>query len=295
MLDNDPHVTITFEGLMLFCHNKAGHLEAAVLECPEHKLTVKIQQTTIDPTTKEIIGSETIWNKSFSDPTSSLSEIGVEVKSAGKRALSLYTNSQVNFDRAEDSGDPKDFRWLLNLEGEEFGNQKLKNVKGGPLAPIITVTDGKVYSDCLSDVKFKLYSPNNSGFQDQLVGRIAFKVGVDINLEELEGESVSLSFKGAENEKVPPLKRDQSTRYLIAFNNRCSDTEKPEVGTDFRLVFDRVSNASGDKFDLQRVVENGGRSAAEDTFPGNPDFSLDLQDLPCMGGFLGDTEGFSSL
>jgi hypothetical protein len=85
-------------------------------------------------------------------------------------------------------------------------------------------------------------------------------------------------------------------RYQITFENFCPPSEETRDGTDFRFVYDVISNGDEnrveERFDLQRVVENDGRGNAEDTLASNPDFSLDMFPQPCVGGDAGQGDGF---
>jgi hypothetical protein len=99
-------------------------------------------------------------------------------------------------------------------------------------------------------------------------------------------ESVVLSNEDSSSNKVE-LKNQPGTRYLINIENICPPDKESTGGTDFRFLFDAVSSSDKgevERFDLQRVVENGGRGMSGEVVAGQSSFSLDSEVQACMGG-----------
>ncbi len=304
-----PDVTITFAGLLLFCLNQKSEFEAAVVPCPEHELLIDVQEITIDEDSGEEKRSRLKEHNLDLDKN-----IYIEVINSDSHKVELYQNNNIQFDRKLDSGDPKDSRWVIDLKSSEFNLKssefnpgeesnnagsnggdlvKVKGEHAKKLDPIITVTDGLVYTEKRSDVKFAVIPVNGQPRQPQLLGRIAFVVGLEISFKDTNGDALLLSNEGSKNQLE--LKKKPGIRYLITIENLCQITPGQGEGTDFRFIFDAVRNRRGDVFDLQRVVENGGRGNTDDTLPGHPDFSLDAEDQPCMGGMVSFDSSFSDL
>ncbi len=304
MLEQKTTVTITFAGLALFCfkgerndnsEKTYSEFQAAILQCPKHELVIDALEIALDPKTGEQIGS-----KLLSHSLNKKQNIKITAEKPKTERVKRHENRGVEFDLERDLGDPKDFRWIVDLEGEKFDNQKLQ-LRPHPsvaspkqLGPLITVSSGVVYTAKRSDEKFALISMNNSARQPRLLGRIAHKIALDIVCDDRNGGAVRLSNAGSGN-ALPPLKAEPNKRYLIAFDNVCPPSEELREGTDFRFIFDAASNQTGERFDLQRVVENGGRGNIEAGLPGHSDFSLDSEPFVCMGGLLSLTDGFPDM
>lgn len=291
MLEQDPSVTICFAGLELFCINKKNEFQAAVVQCPDHKLIINVQEITLDE------NGEPIKSKLLAHSLDDQRNIKITAEKSETPGIEKYENHSLDFDPELDHGDPKDFRWIIDLEGKKFGGQKLKlkphDSVAAPkqLGPVITVSHGKVYTEKRSDEKFAVISVNNGARQPEFLGRIAHRIGMDIRCDDQNGGAVSLSNTG-DNNGLLTLKAESNKRYLITFDNLCPPSGEPREGTDFRFIFDAVSNQNGEQFDLQRVVENEGRGGIGEMLSRNPDFSLDGDAQACMGGTLGQTDGF---
>jgi hypothetical protein len=60
--------------------------------------------------------------------------------------------------------------------------------------------------------------------------------------------------------------------------------------TDFRLFYEVLNDPDGQQFDVQRIVENGGRGDPRAFLPSNKDFSLDNYPQVCLGCYLSESE-----
>jgi hypothetical protein len=296
MLENNADVTISLGGLALFCINKEKELEMAILQCPDHELLIDAYEITIDEVTGEHKRSRLIGP----NPLDMERNIRIEVKNSKHQKIDRYINEQFEFDHERDLGDPKDFRWMVDLEGKMFGGRKLGRrhpISGADpkrLAPIITISDGVIYTRQRSTEKFAIISLEDDPGQSQLLGRIGFVVGLDISFKDRDGGEVLVSNENSRN-SLPPLRNEPGKRYQIIIENLCELAGEPREGSDFRFFFDAVSHENGERFDLQRVVENGGRGDFTDTLARNREFSLDSGMQVCNISFLSQTKSILSL
>ncbi|MGH9840000.1 MAG: hypothetical protein ACREEM_14545 [Blastocatellia bacterium] len=284
MLYDDPTVSISLSGLMLFCINDKKHCEVGILRCPHHDFVMDIQKVTTNPRTGETQSSLE------SHPLSLDRDIVITTGSDSEKGVEQHTNKARTFDRKNDQGDPTDFRWVINIEGEAFKNKKhskrppARGVKD--LTPKIYITGGKLYTEMLSDEHFIVESLTDADHKVSL-GRVAFKIGLDIISPE-----VILHNKGNEAESKT-LKKASDTRYLITFDNVCPPARNTGDSSDFLFFFDAVSNVENERFDLRRIVKHGGRGEIGRLAPDNNGFSLDDHGQICLFAFMSQSKGFT--
>ncbi len=291
MLEDKPNITISFAGLMIYYikKDKEGEdkeLQVAIVNCPDHEPIIDIHEITMDEKTGEYEGSRLIHQSRV--------DSNINIKNSESNRVKQDIYDQVVFDRKLDLGEPRDFRWIINLEGEEFGGKemKIKAIPGAPpkrLGPIITIKDGVIYTERRSDEKFAVISLCNTESKPKYLGRMAYRVGVDIILN--NGAVVVLR-TGNPADELPALENKPLTKYHINIENICHPTEPRREGTDFRYIFDVVRNEDDERFDLLRIVENRGCGGVEDFLAGRADFSLDSDMQPCNGAGFSGTDGF---
>jgi hypothetical protein len=296
MLEQNPTVTISFAGLALYSVTKKNEFQVAILQCPDHELVIDVLEIALGENGEQIESKLLVSNRLTDEQN-----IRITAEKPKTTGIEKYENHSVEFDPTRDLGDPKDYRWIINLEDKKFGGHKLKlkppasETEAIRLGPVITVAHGKVYTEKRSDEKFAVISLDKSDHEPPLLGRIAYRIGVDVTCDERNGGAVFLSKVGDQNQPLP-LMAKPNKRYQITFENFCPPSEETRDGTDFRFVYDVISNGDEnrveERFDLQRVVENDGRGNAEDTLASNPDFSLDMFPQPCVGGDAGQGDGF---
>src|SRR6266700_1565080 len=113
---SDVTVKISFYGLLAMCLDEQGKAEVGVLLNPYHEATMVIDKITQKGTTTSSYAlkpGNDLW-------------IGPE--NASRIGASIYQNEGVRFDRQADTGDPEDFRWVVDMEGREFHDRVLSLV-----------------------------------------------------------------------------------------------------------------------------------------------------------------------
>ena len=160
-----PNVTIVLRGLMVF-HPDPGrkYFEAGILPSPGHRFRVEVREKTsgvstfwlpLPPVTDLVNDS---WSLEFTSPV--------------KRGISLYRGGA--FDRKAGIGDPKDFRWAVDIEGSEFYNQQVA-IKENQLGPILRMTSGEFYTKGKSRPVMRRQGDGTF----QLFGSIAEEIAAD--------------------------------------------------------------------------------------------------------------------
>src|SRR5262245_8884357 len=288
---SNPTATISFAGLMLFLINPKKECEVAIVPCLNHELIIDILKITIDENGSPL--------KSESTSHSLATKRNMEITAEHSLDSGVREYKGVEFDRENDVGNPKDSRWLVDIDGDKFGNQMLRlspheyvePERRKSLGPYIIVTNGIFYTENISDEKFVSIALHDAARLPQFLGRIAYRVGLDIVSEERDGSVVMLSNAGEPSNTIE-LKKLPNTRYLITIENVCPPSEESRGGSDFRFIFDAVSNSKNERFDIQRVVENRECRKDEEFVSSNTDFSLDAVPQACMGGWLRKTDSF---
>src|SRR5215469_3627087 len=106
-------VTIFFEGLLALCLDGNHQMEVGALRNPHHELTIEIRTIQGDHST------------TVRYPTDPDQDVWIETSKKSGSRVALYENQDIAFSRADNKGDPEDFRWVTDLEGTEFHNTKL--------------------------------------------------------------------------------------------------------------------------------------------------------------------------
>lgn len=128
---SDATVKIFFYGLLAMCFDEQGNAEVGVLRNPDHEATMVIDKITPKGTTTSSYAlkpGNDLW-------------IGPE--SASRTGASIYQNEGIKFDRQADTGDPEDFRWVVDMEGKEFHDRMLSLAPNRKmLAPLLHISGG---------------------------------------------------------------------------------------------------------------------------------------------------------
>jgi hypothetical protein len=286
-------VTISFSGLALSCINKKknNRYEFGILGCERHNPVFDIQKIYLDPKTMIPISSRLMPHSlSLAD------DIEIEVVNPGQVGVSKHEKG--DFDRLNDKdkygnekNDLEDFRWIVDLEGEEFHNKKLEIKDRSKLKPRIFINSGTLYSEKITDEIIALV-PVNHKSKIKPLGRVAFKVGLDIKRSNAEESGVILRNKNNPDNFVElrsRLNENPLKKYQITIENLCYESGDGG-GTDFLLFYDVIRDPDERKFDLQRIVDNGARGNPGITIPDRNDLSLDTPPLNCFTVFLGQTD-----
>lgn len=238
--------TIWFSGLALLSINEQqqNRCEFSLLRCDSsHRPNLDIQEVYLDASGAPISSQLVPHSLSLEGL------ISIEANLSTAQGVSLYKPT-AEFNRLADQGDEEDFRWIPNIEGQEFHNTDLQIKPAAEIDPILVVSDGSLYTLRKTDEKFARMSvgPNPSLVP---LGKIGYKIGIDITCH--NNGSIVIS-NGSETVSLPKI---LNVRYMITVENHCTVPDDSFVGTDFQLFYDVLEPPPHGKFDLRRMIDNG--------------------------------------
>jgi hypothetical protein len=287
-------VTLSVAGLALACINrrKLNRCEIGILRCDRHKPVLDIQKIELDPESGQPLRSSLIPHSLNLDEDISINVVypDTDEKAPCQRGTTLYTRREFN--RLDDTGDDEDFRWIADLEGEEFHNRKLKIRHRSKLKPTLFIGNGILYTRQKTDESFARVSVKGRQSPAAL-GKLAYGINADITCLD-KGEIIvsNCSESGLPEQNarcLVRLPRGEHIKYLMTIENHCQLADEAE-GTDFRLFYEVLKDPERKQFDLRRIVETGCYAAPEETIEERKDFSLDGFPQNCITAFLGSTE-----
>lgn len=260
----DTGVTITFAGMVFFKRNDQKQCLAHLLPFGNHRLMIDVQEITFDPDTG--VPTQATKRGLKLDPTGNILIRGVKQKANGAPLwVTLFLNGQNVLDKMDPQTDKRDFRWTLNLYRPEFGRQPQARPDLERRMQTVYITNGVMYTEKLTDEIFASESLNNNNSRTP-IGRVAYRVGVDIKLE--KGDAVCLSnyalrAEGQQQNREAQggelrLEFKEGTRYQVTIENLCAPPFPPPPmasRSDFHAYFEQVLTGSKEKFDLVRLVE----------------------------------------
>lgn len=290
-LDNNATVSFCFTGLGLICINKDGKLQVGILECPDHRHELVVDIQGITTTSDNDLTSEVIPHQLNFDQN-----LRIEAVNPSSPGAKTHPEDKGPLDRKNGQADPRDYRWIVDLEGEAFRNQPVvfPPLVKDPIAikPVITISDGVLYSEQRTDKQFfsvpteaQVTSSELNEDAPNFLGNVAFKVGFDIVCED-KPESGVLFKNGAGDKPLLELRREmdgkQYSQFLITVKNECDIRSNPDGHSDHTLYYKAVSYQGGEEFDLRRK-DTGDN-------PGNP--GTISGELVCNFAFLSQFDGF---
>ena len=286
-------VTVSIAGLGLACINKhkRNRCEIGILRCDRHKPLLDIQRIEYGTDGKPLRSS--LVPHTLNRDEDILIDVIFPDDGGGSRCENgVSTFTRREFNRLDDTGDDRDFRWVPDLEGPEFHNGKLTIKNDKKLQPTIFLTDGILYAREKTDEVFARIVTNGQAPAVAL-GRVSHGINADISCQ--KGGAVRLSniFESESQERggqcSVTLKHGEGIRYLISIENLCELADESE-GTDFRIFYDVVMDPGKLQFDLRRIVETGCYAAPVEALQDRNDFSLDGFPESCVTVFLGRTD-----
>jgi len=198
-----PTVTVVLKGLMVFHPDPAReYFEAGILPAPGHLFRIVVREKTNS-------GVST-----FSVPLPAVADLvndswSLEFTSPPKRGISFYQGTA--FDRKAGIGDPRDFRWAVDIEGTEFYNQQV-TIKENQLGPIVRLTSGEFYTKARSRPTMRRQGDGSF----QYFGSVAEEIAADFRI--MRGDVVLRSAKSGK--ELLRLPRKPATTYEIIFENQ---------------------------------------------------------------------------
>ena len=275
----DTGVKITFSGMVFFQRNAQKQCLAHIIKFGTHRLMMDIQEIEFDPLTGLPVRASSVDLGHIFDPSKNIFVTG----GAGNgNWVKLFLNGQDVLDKEnpQTEEDEKDFRWLLNICGDEFGRQSEVRPNYDMIKQTIHLTKGVIYAEKLTDIAYESRS-----FKDgtvRYIGRAAYSVGVDIKLEG-EGDAVCLSNSPTQamNGEGLKLEYKANTQYRVTTSNLCRPPYDPSpIGShsDFYAHFKNIFTQSNEMFDLV-PLDRG--TAMTDTIQ-RRNLTLDSDQMNCL-------------
>lgn len=197
-----PTVTLVLRGLMVFHPDPAReYFEAGILPAPGHRFRVEVREKTNSgvstyfvplPPVSDLVNDS--WSLEFTNPP--------------QRGISFYQRGA--FDRKAGIGDPRDFRWALDIEGTEFYNEQV-TIKENQLGPILRMTSGEFYTRAKS--RSMMRKQGDGTFHH--FGSVAEEIAADFSIT---GDVVLRSAKSGQ--EILRLPRKPATTYEIILENQ---------------------------------------------------------------------------
>lgn len=269
---SEASVTVTFEGLLALCVNDKNQAEIGALRNSHHELTMEVNTITRQRDRER--------TSTVRLPVKVNEDIFIEAVNASKPGVSLYKNEGIVFNRADGTGDPEDFRWVMDLEGPEFHNRKLTITRPEMLRPRIFIPTGTLYTQEIDSQPMGLTAAGDDLHWTYL-GKLAKIIAADISFG--AGDEVIVR-SGVNGSNAIRLKRQPGTRYAIAIKNT-RHTMTGIARNDFHFWYDALQDNTGKMFDLRNVVLNTGAAFPVRYLDGFPE--------SCLGGLLSRTRSLS--
>lgn len=239
-------VTVFFEGLMICCFNDSeGRFETAIVRRENHDFSVRI--------VKYADGNKVEDNEYKNIPTQN---VKFEINGKGNTEVNGFSKYQTGtFDRQdEQTTDPNDIRWLVDLEGEEFYNSKVE-----PTGESLSVHNMPMQTVFVKNAKFsvtQLTAYNSDKIEDdengnelkrEFFGKYGYVLSAVINADGAE-----MNFQGSGIPDMAVNRDDGFTYKVFITNTREGGDENHELPVYYRIV----RHPSGKQFNLERTYEN---------------------------------------
>lgn len=201
----DPTVRIVFTGLLTFCHNKpSGDCEVGVHNASDHFLHVMVWEN-----------DQLVQNWTGHAATIATQSYFVYGRGPSVGPVGFYQPTTA-FNRG--SGQPRDFRWIVDLENSEFygyrgGRRSLPKV-GQIVKPRVRLNTGLFHTAWRTCREFQRQDIHASNGSIIPMGSIASYLGVNIKLG--TSDSAVISLPGYSNPMITAQKK-----YYILFANTC--------------------------------------------------------------------------
>lgn len=269
-------VKVMFEGLMALSHNKKeDQCEIGILSTPKaietcHQLMIRVTKTSP-------AGASVLFDTALTAALSpQLSLFELDATSPANPGVSFRRHRQGPINRLTSPPPDDDFRWVVDLQSDEFHGKDL-TPRLEHFSPVLIVKHGEFYT---AELSRSLKRIKGNGAKESF-GKIATVIGADIFLDE-NSEAV-LKLGNGSNNVYLSLRKEAETSYEIFIDNLCPEPADPSVTTnlessDFSLYYDALILPDGQK-EHKLVVDD-----SEGAFP-----EVDTDENPCSGTFLGDT------
>lgn len=216
-LQDNPTVTVTFEGLMLLAFQEGlaaerkGHCQIALLQ-PDERHCLKVTGTMAS-------GQPIVFPKNIAG------DLLLEVPDRRCEGVSVH---EGNPNDAEDHDN--DFKLLIDLQGEDWHGGKPLQIRPGKIRQSMFVQHGLFYTAKKQMVRV---------FQGGIFKReaeIARKIGCNLYLK--AGEKAILRFGAGDQDRIE-LSCEPGASYRIRVSTRCDPADSPD--NDFRHYYDVIT------------------------------------------------------
>jgi hypothetical protein len=224
-----PHKTridLNFRGLFLLCFGENNsRCEAGVVNVQDHCLKITVKRLTlIEKVTHAVLPAELLTE-----------DIHFEILNRPER-VEIFKGSE-NFPRRSE----EDFRWIVDLEGDEFHGRKLQ-IKQDAAIQRVVVHHGQFYAR--ENHKVEIKPPESLAFSASITQKVGCRLKVS------QGEKAVLRFDKKRQLEFPQL---DNTSYEIDIENLCMPAEGPSISSeagDFRHLYDVLMVDDSQQFDI---------------------------------------------
>lgn len=284
---------VTVAGLALFRMTGRGNTrqcEVGILQCDNHTLELRIEEIILEadgitPQRSRVIDPKFDLDKDIFIRVNDPLDDGVIAYKRDRPGRQPSTKNQK-------LDDVEDFRWIVDFTSPDFND--------GPITPVpdlANTTSPKAFKPKIHFANGTLYTAaiTPDYFARELVtdrtdrrfiGQVGFRAGLDIKCGDEDNSGIELGNQGCAPQFLAkrPHRNKPRVRYEISIENICPvSAEMMAEGSDFRLYYDAITTADHKRFDLRKVVPNGGDPNKALRAP-HTDFSLDGIPLACNPG-----------
>jgi hypothetical protein len=242
----ESFVTVYLEGLMICCINpKQERFEAALLRQKKHDFTIRV-------VTYE--NGRRINERETKDIPFEGVRIEIEaVENSSVKGISRYQPEP--FDRKSDNfGNFRDFRWIVDLEGEEFHNRKLEPTGESlamhrmPLTPLF-IKNAHFSVSGVTDYTYDKIVIDRDGkiIDEELFGRCGFILSAH-----LDADAVRVSFENTGLASEVLTRRDGLTYKIFIINVRDEGDTESELPVYYKVL----ESPDGMMFNLEKTVQS---------------------------------------
>jgi hypothetical protein len=298
---SNAFVRLSFDGLIgfCFCRREDYSCQMGMVQVPDHEPLISVDRIYPNGTRYQILNNY---------PLTAANNISLEVRDPVRAESTTYPESFAGqfFDRLSDSGDPEDFRWIMNLQGEDFHGEHLRLKRGGSgdtlLRPKITIPSAIFYTLEKTPTSFRRFR-NLEDPRPRPIGKIADQVGADIlcrpDPDDHGQKLVTLKIAGHDDRLLyRNIDQGRGFRYAIKITNLCRrvGTGEPLCGdqSDFPYYYKVAQDDDDIKYDLGTMHAPGdpyGRTLIEQFnesyYPEFVGFKSDGPPQVCSVGFFG--------
>ncbi len=226
----DPTIKLTLTGLFLLCFGEnKSRCEVGIVHAEDHCLKIRVKRATpLNTVDYAILPAELLTEDIYFE---------IPGRPGG---VDIFLGSP-DFPRRSD----QDFRWIIDLEGEEFHDRKLQ-IKQDATFQRIFINQGQFHTAKKREVRIQ--SPGSASSSPANVAQV---VGCNVVLT--EGEKAVLRF----GQNRLEFSGDGNTSYEIEIENLCMPAEGSEESMgdgDFHRLYDALIVDDNQKFAVRPPI-----------------------------------------